>query len=218
MIKTIIFDFDGVILETNEIKLQAFLSIFQDCSQDVQDKIAQLHLENDGVSRTEKFRIIREKFLNQPFDPIKIKELEKTFAIFCADKIKKASWVNGVFEFIHFAYKKYSLYIVSAAPESEIKEIVAERKLEKYFQGVYGHPRSKSELYKMILEKEHIGADEALCIGDSLGDFNSAQNNSINFVARIHEHNQELFENKRELLTVKDFRGFEHLLEKINHG
>ena len=56
-IKAIIFDFDGVIVESMDIKTQAFAHLFRKCSEDIIKKVIQLHLDNGGMSRYEKFKI-----------------------------------------------------------------------------------------------------------------------------------------------------------------
>ena len=50
-VKAIIFDFDGVITESMDIKTQAFAYLFKDCKKEVVGKIIKLHLDNGGMSR-----------------------------------------------------------------------------------------------------------------------------------------------------------------------
>ena len=63
MVKAIIFDFDGVILESLEIKTNAFKKLYKSYGTDIVDKVAIHHLENGGVSRYEKFKIYHNQFL-----------------------------------------------------------------------------------------------------------------------------------------------------------
>ena len=55
MIKAIIFDFDGVIAESVNVKTEAFASLYEPYGKDVVNKVEQHHLANGGVSRFEKF-------------------------------------------------------------------------------------------------------------------------------------------------------------------
>ena len=57
MINSIIFDFDGVILESVSVKTAAFRQLFSFAPEHV-DEIVQYHLDNGGMSRFDKFRYI----------------------------------------------------------------------------------------------------------------------------------------------------------------
>ena len=50
MIKAIIFDFDGVLVESAEIKTKAFEMLFSDYPDTIDD-IVQYHKKNMGISR-----------------------------------------------------------------------------------------------------------------------------------------------------------------------
>jgi beta-phosphoglucomutase-like phosphatase (HAD superfamily) len=55
MIETIIFDFDGVILESVTVKTEAFRELFSS-EPDCPDEIVEFHKRNGGMSRYDKFR------------------------------------------------------------------------------------------------------------------------------------------------------------------
>ena len=51
MIEAIIFDFDGVILESADIKTNAFRTLFEKESPELINKIISYHFKNMGISR-----------------------------------------------------------------------------------------------------------------------------------------------------------------------
>ena len=53
--KVVILDFDGVILDSVNIKTEAFKEIFNRESKVIQNKIVNYHLKNGGISREKKF-------------------------------------------------------------------------------------------------------------------------------------------------------------------
>ena len=57
MIKTIIFDFDGVILESIDVKTEAFKKLYQPYGSNISNKVVKNHLANGGISRYEKIKI-----------------------------------------------------------------------------------------------------------------------------------------------------------------
>jgi len=184
-IKAIIFDFDGVITESMDIKTQAFTYLFKDCSKETVDKIVKLHLDNGGMSRFEKFKIIYNDYLQEILTKEEEKRLAQGFSSFCFEKMLECPYVKGVEDFLKNNYRKYNLFIASGTPHEEMNRIVDERNLRKYFQGVWGSPRGKSEIIKMILEKYNLKNNEVVFIGDAPTDYWGAQEADIGFIARI---------------------------------
>ena len=58
MIKAIVFDFDGVLAESANLKTRAFSDLFKGEDEETVRQIVAYHLKNAGVSRFEKFKII----------------------------------------------------------------------------------------------------------------------------------------------------------------
>ena len=184
-VKAIIFDFDGVITESMDIKTQAFVYLFKDCQKEIVDKVIKLHLDNGGMSRFEKFKIIYKDYLNEMLTKDEEKRLGECFSEFCYEKMLECTYVKGVERFLENNYKKYKLFIASGTPHEEMNKIVDERNLRKYFQGVWGSPKSKSEISKIILDKYNLKKDEVVFVGDAPTDYWGAEGAEIEFIARI---------------------------------
>ena len=56
MIKNIIFDYDGTIADSVNIKTEAFAELYRNYGKDIESKVVKYHLNNGGVSRFEKFK------------------------------------------------------------------------------------------------------------------------------------------------------------------
>ena len=65
VIKVIVLDFDGVIVESVGIKTEAFRELFRDSPQ--VEEIYQYHLANNALSRFEKFPYICENILGRKY-------------------------------------------------------------------------------------------------------------------------------------------------------
>src|SRR5688500_11624263 len=61
----VIFDFDGVILESANIKTEAFLTLFADHTEH-REAIRGYHVRNVGISRFRKFEWIYSELLKTP--------------------------------------------------------------------------------------------------------------------------------------------------------
>jgi HAD superfamily hydrolase (TIGR01549 family) len=185
MVKAIVFDFDGVIIESFDIKTQAFRELFK--GSDKVNEIVEYHKQNGGVSRYKKFKHIYSEILKQPLDDKIFKELGEKFSNLVVEEVKKCPYVPGAFEFINKQYGRKKLFIASGTPEEELHDIVAARGIFKYFKGVYGSPATKSEIMRGILEREKLGRNEVLFIGDAITDYHEANRVGVLFMARINK-------------------------------
>jgi HAD superfamily hydrolase (TIGR01549 family) len=193
-IKALVFDFDGVITESMDIKTRAFAHLFRNYSEDIVKKVIKLHLDNGGMSRYEKFRIIYRDYLNSRLTQKEEERLGREFSEFCYRKILTCPYVRGAKEFLEANHEKYTLFIVSGTPHDEINNIVNIRRLRKYFKGVWGTPRTKNELLKMILKEYDLKPSEVVFIGDAPTDYEGAKDLGIHFIARIARGKYNPFE------------------------
>jgi phosphoglycolate phosphatase-like HAD superfamily hydrolase len=200
-IKAIIFDFDGVIAESVNVKTEAFAELFKPYGDHIVDRVVRHHLLNGGVSRFEKFKFYYESFLNTTITEKEVNILSEKFSRLVLDKVVNAPFVIGAYEFISSNYTKYDMYISSGTPEKELKIIVERRKLDTFFVGVFGSPVSKAIHTSNILKTGNYNNSEVVFIGDALTDKEAALDNKINFIARVAESNSPL---SNEDLTICD--------------
>lgn len=185
MIKAIIFDFDGVLVESTQIKTSAFKEIFRSEGPVVEDAVAAYHEANPGVPRLDKFRKIYCEILRRPVAESELLKLCDRFKSLVFEKVKEAPYVAGVEEFIRNNKNKYSFYVASAAPQAEITEIIYARGMAVWFDSVYGFPVLKSEAIRKILAGAVLKQKEVIFVGDALTDMTAAVSAGLYFVARI---------------------------------
>ncbi|HOW53929.1 MAG TPA: HAD-IA family hydrolase [Syntrophorhabdaceae bacterium] len=192
MIRTIIFDFDGVLVESNNIKTEAFSALFKGmCNDEQHRRIVQHHIDNLGVSRYKKFVHIYRNILGKDIGQKELDDLSRSFSGLVMERVVKAPSVNGAMEFLQ-NNKDYKCYIVSATPHEEINEIVRLRSIKGYFAGIYGSPKEKEELIDDILVKGKHSTESTVYVGDGMNDYRAAKKCGVHFIARIHDDNEEL--------------------------
>ena len=194
-LKAIVFDFDGVILESLDIKARAFAELFRDYPDHV-DAIVRLHREHHGVSRFEKFQIIYRDFLQRPLTDSETAVLDQRFSQLVYDEIMECPFVPGAREFLEQAAQRYALYVASATPEQELRRIVCGRRLDPYFRGVFGSPRTKAEILSSVLAREGLEPHEVVFLGDAITDYDGAMKNAVLFIGRVPPGQPNPFENR----------------------
>ena len=100
MIKAVVFDFDGVLVESVDIKTNAFARLFEEEGESVVERVVEYHLENTGVSRFEKFKYIHKTILKKELSDERFKELCGRFSELVADEVAKAPFVKGAKKFL----------------------------------------------------------------------------------------------------------------------
>jgi phosphoglycolate phosphatase-like HAD superfamily hydrolase len=193
MIRAIILDFDGVILESVEVKTEAFRKLFSFFPEQV-DEIVQFHIDNGGMSRFDKFRYIYENILHEELTRSKFDDLSNIFSEIVFNKVIKTPFVPGAQEFLEKYYTTKPLYVVSATPENELRQIIEKRGMSHYFRKVFGAPRKKTECIIEILTLTGSPQDSVIFVGDAKNDFETAQVVGIRFIGRIKPGDENRFE------------------------
>ncbi len=197
----VFFDFDGVILDTVNIKTEAFKEIYKRCGRDIVKKVADHHLANGGMSRYAKFRFYHEKFLGIKLSDREVTDLADKFSKLVFKKVLNAKFIKGALEFLQICRKRKKLcFIVSSTPEAEINRIVKMRRLSSYFESAKGSPRIKEDNIKMLLKQRKIGNKKAVLFGDSSNDLEAARSNNIGFIGISCPNAAVNYKNFKEIL------------------
>ena len=185
MIKAIIFDYDGVISESVNVKTEAFAEMYSQYGKAIENKVVEHHLANGGMSRFEKFKIYHEKYLGQIINKSVIDELSKTFSNIVLQKVISAPYVKGAYEFLSKNYQKFDFHISTGTPTAEIDTILIEKNIRHFFKKVYGSPEKKTSHVSKILREYNYQKNEVVFIGDAIADRDAARKNGIEFIGRF---------------------------------
>ncbi len=179
------FDFDGVLADSVEVKTKAFARLFEPFGPEVSAKVVDHHRRHSGVTRVDKFRHYYQEFLHQPLTEEELAELCKSFARLVVDEVVAAPEIPGAERFLRLLVEKLPLFVVSAAPEAELREIVESREWSGYFREVRGAPRSKRENLALLLQKYDLAAEHCLFFGDAEADYRAAQACGVRFIGIV---------------------------------
>lgn len=183
-LRAIVFDFDGVILESVDIKTRAFRELLPGRPA-LQDRLERHHLAHLGVSRYEKFEWICRELLAHAPSREEIADLDRRFSAAIALHMRTCAFVPGAREFLLRHADKEPLYVASATPEIELRHIVEDRALTTLFKGIYGFPTTKADALARVVRDVGGAPEDVLFVGDSRQDAEAARAVGVTFVARV---------------------------------
>ncbi len=206
-VKAVIFDFDGVILESADIKTVAFVEMF-DHRPDLQPAILAHHLDNLGVSRYDKFAWIYKELLGEGFTDEIREQMGRDFSALVLQKILACPFVPGAYETLDSLVGEMPLFIASGTPQEELDLIVDQRGLRPYFKEVWGSPRKKADIIQDILTRYELTSCEALMVGDGASDHKAAVQTDLHFVARDTAEQSAYWQEQEIPLVMADLTDF----------
>jgi HAD superfamily hydrolase (TIGR01549 family) len=177
--KVLIFDCDGVLIDSNELKLKAAASILSDYDATVVEAFVAHFRKSFGRSRYVLFREFIEEFLGQPFNQTLYDDLVASYGRQCAELYQNAPVIEGAKAFLEKHHGKH-LYVASGGLEDELRSVLSSHGMMDYFDQVYGSPPSKKENVARIV-RQHSGA-RALMLGDAHTDFEAAHASGVDFL------------------------------------
>jgi HAD superfamily hydrolase (TIGR01549 family) len=184
----IVFDFDGVLVESVDVKTQAFGALYAEYGDRIVEQVKTYHLIHGGVSRFDKFRYYHEVLLGKPLTKDEEVKLGELFSQHVEDAIVEAVYVAGAYEFLENNYQSIPLFVASGTPDQELKRIVARRNMSHYFVSVHGSPAQKGDIIQDILLKYSFDPDRVLMVGDSISDYNGAVIAGVKFIGRVMQY------------------------------
>lgn len=180
-----IFDCDGVIFDSNKLKIQAMRDSLVRFDANKVEKCIDYFSANFGKSRYHHVDHFVSVILaiNESDAKYNYQSILDAYSKKCFDLYLTAEFTKG---FLEFASKiNRPKYVASGSDQHELRKIFNIRGVDKYFIEVLGSPKSKEQNVRDVL-KNHQG-EKALMIGDALSDFYAAKENNIDFLF-VTEH------------------------------
>lgn len=179
---TFVFDFDGVILDSNKVKEAAFQELFLSYGSKVVDNIGKFHRQNLGVHRHKKIAYFFERFCKISVSDELIREYSERFSHLTLSLLSDSKYL--IHDSIGFIRKmkllrERRLYVASAASEEDVLALCRIHNLHDFFDGIFGGPESKTQLICKIIQHSENG--RCVMIGDSINDYNAAIKAGVDF-------------------------------------
>jgi phosphoglycolate phosphatase-like HAD superfamily hydrolase len=213
MTACVVFDFDGVLVDSNAVKRRAYRDIFADApeSKAVVDAVLQSDTEDDrfGVIRAILRGLNREGNTTAEQDLL-VAEYGERYNTICEEHAATCAEVRGASSALPRLAKSHALYIISATPEVPLRRIVKRRDWSRYFREVLGRPRTKGENLARVIRREGVRGQRIVFVGDGRRDLDAAREAGCRFVGVRNEFNDF---DPAGLTMVDDLTGLVELVE-----
>ncbi len=186
-VKTVVFDFDGTLVDSNPIKREAYFEVFSSYGETGSTIVSQVLEEIDPSPRA----VIIEEALRRLVAAGHIANGEMNeakgrmvirYGQICQSKVTACPEIDGASESIRMLSGEYDLYVNSLTPVDDLEKTVKHRGLLKYFKNIFGSENTKTENLKTILSVDKLMPGQVVVVGDNSSDFDSAQKVGTHFI------------------------------------
>ena len=182
MIKCVVFDFDGTLVESNEIKRRAFYEVTKDIigADSILDKLFSMP---DSGDRYSIFNALIRNLKKPHKSAISAICLSDLYTKKCERKIYNAPEILGALKTLkELKRRKVKVFLSSATPIDTLQRIIDMRGWNELFDGVMGSPDSKKDHLKSILLLSDYSLSEVAYIGDNEVDQKAALSIGCKFI------------------------------------
>ncbi len=181
--KTIVFDCDGVVLDSNITKIDSYFRTAKKLgATDAQAQaLVDHHVEFGGISRYPKFVWYIEEILKQEATSDLVQEYLEAFSLAVTKGLLRCKIADGLHE-LRLATLDTKWLVVSGGDQQEIRALFEKREIADLFDsGLFGSPDNKDTILAREKENGNI-VFPALFIGDSKYDYQSSARAGLDFV------------------------------------
>ena len=181
--KTLVFDCDGVVLNSNQLKIQAYydVAIKFGANKTQAQALVDYHVKLGGISRYPKFEYFLHEIMQQAVTEQAMQALLDSFTKEVKRLLTDCEIAPDLMR-VREANPHAKWMIISGGDQAELRDIFQQRGIDKLFDaGIFGSPDNKDVILARELDAVNI-VEPALFIGDSRYDHQASTNAGLDFV------------------------------------
>ena len=181
-LQAVFFDFDGVIVDSNRTKAEAFRTLFHGYDDKVIAEIVDYHYQHGGISRVVKIEHAHRTIIGKPLTEAELASWAARYRCLVIEQVISVDWIVGAQLALKKLYTRVPIFVISGTPEEELVEVIERRGITEYFTEIAGSPTQKSIHIRRLLSKYTLTPDRCVFVGDSTTDYDAAQETGLFFI------------------------------------
>ena len=230
MIKTILWDIDGTILNFQSAAENSLKNTFRKFGYgEITDELLHMYEEINDVywCKLEKGEITKEKLLVERFlefftkigvETTRVKEFNQAYLNGLLDTVV---FMPEAYETVKKLHPQYKQYIVTNGVKQLQRQKIAKAKIEEFFDGIFisdeiGHEKPHIEFFNYVFDRIPTkNPDDVIIIGDSLTSDIAGGIHAGIHTCWYHPSNEENHSDIKPEFTVMSHLAFQELLKQL---
>ena len=215
MIRCLVLDFDGVLVDSNAVKHHAYFDVFAPVPGAAAIVAEVLRTHRFG-NRYDVIGAVLRRLgeIRGTDEGAAVARYAERYNEICEEHAATCAEIDGASACLRRWADRTPLYVNSATPEAPLRRIVARRAWQGLFRGVFGGPATKVDNLERAWRDAGVDAAEALFVGDREADRRAAAACGCPFIGFQDPGND--FE--ATVTRVASLRELDHLLATATVG
>jgi phosphoglycolate phosphatase-like HAD superfamily hydrolase len=184
--RTWFFDCDGVLLDSNALKTDAFRSEAARFGSRAAGELVRYHCAHGGIGREVKAKYFFERILGRATDSSEVEQFVRGFAERVRVGLASVPADEALVPLLEeLGRERCRLHVVTGGDEREVRGELERRGLAVHFLGIHGGPTGKLEILDRLERAGRI-VHPAVFVGDSAFDLACAKRFGLDFIYVEH--------------------------------
>lgn len=206
-VKCVVFDFDGVLVDSNAIKRAAYFDVLGRREIPAVVVARCLDVEARGDRRDVIACVMNRMGVVGDAAVALTDACVREYGEVCETRIAACPERPGASRVLRELAISTPIYINSATPEDALVAVIARRGWTSYFRAVRGRPASKTENLERVMREERLPASSLLFVGDRQADFVAAEVVGCQFLG-LESDESDFAEGVPRLVALSDLPEF----------